>query len=125
VQLKGHAIECRINAESVPLGFLPSPGLITAWRHPQDSGIRVDTHCYAGYVISPFYDSLVAKVITTGGDRRQAIERMRFALENFLIQGVETTIPLHISVLNHPDFIHGRVHTRWLEDVVLPKQRRG
>lgn len=125
VQLEGHAIECRINAESVPSGFLPSPGLIKAWRHPQNSGVRVDTHCYAGYVIPPFYDSLVAKVIATGGDRGQAIERMRSALENFFIEGVETTIPLYLSVLSHPDFIHGRVNTRWLEDVVLPEQRRG
>jgi acetyl-CoA carboxylase biotin carboxylase subunit len=123
VQLNGHAIECRINAESVGSGFLPSPGLLKNWNPPNDSGIRVDTHCFSGYLTPPFYDSLLAKVISTGADRTQAIDRMKWALENFVIFGVDTTIPLHSLVLNHPDFINGKINTRWLEDMILPSVR--
>jgi len=123
VQSKGHAIECRINAESVYTDFAPSPGRIEKWGPPQDSGIRVDTHCYSGYLISPYYDSLIAKLITTGGDRDQAIERMQFALEKFVVSGVDTNIPFHQLLLKHPDFKKGNINTCWLEDVVLSKIR--
>lgn len=123
VRLNGHAIECRINAESVRSGFLPSPGLLKKWNPPNDSGIRVDTHCFSGYLMPPFYDSLLAKVISTGADRTQAIDRMKWALENFVIFGVDTTIPLHSLVLNHSDFINGKINTRWLEDMILPSVR--
>ena len=123
VQLKGHAIECRINAESVYTGFTPSPGRIEKWGPPQDSGIRVDTHCHPGYLITPYYDSLIAKLITAGGDRDQAIERMQCALEKFVVSGVDTNIPFHQLLLKHPDFKSGEINTRWLEDVVLSKIR--
>ena len=123
VQSKGHAIECRINAESAYTDFAPSPGRIEKWGPPQDSGIRVDTHCYSGYLISPYYDSLIAKLITTGGDRDQAIERMQFALEKFVVSGVDTNIPFHQLLLKHPDFKKGNINTCWLEDVVLSKIR--
>lgn len=115
VQLTGHAIECRINAESAELGFQPCPGRIGQWVEPQGTGIRVDSHCYSGYFISPFYDSLLAKVITLGTDRSQAMERMRSALENFVVTGIETTIPFLRSILNQPQVIKGEIHTRWIE----------
>ena len=83
----------------------------------------MDTHCFSGYFTPPFYDSLLAKVISTGADRTQAIDRMKWALENFVIFGVDTTIPLHSLVLNHPDFINGKINTRWLEDMILPSVR--
>ena len=124
VRLRGHAIECRINAESAHRNFAPFPGQIEKWLPPKAPGIRIDSHCYSGYIIPPYYDSLIAKLITTGRDRTQAIERMRSALEKFIVIGVDTTIPFHQVLLKHPDFTNGRVNTRWLEDVVLPKIRR-
>jgi len=124
IQINGHAMECRINAESPSSGFAPSPGRIERWEPPQDNGIRLDTHCYTGYVIPPFYDSLIAKLIITGANRKQAIERMRTALDQFLISGVDTNIAFHQMLLKHPDFEKGKINTRWLEDTVLPNIRR-
>jgi acetyl-CoA carboxylase biotin carboxylase subunit len=120
---QGHAIECRINAESPHNGFFPAPGRIEQWTFLENADVRMDTHCFPGYTIPPYYDSLIAKVIARGQDRSQAIERMQYFLENFIVAGVETTIPFHRGLLRHPDFLRGRVSTRWLEEVVLPSLR--
>jgi acetyl-CoA carboxylase biotin carboxylase subunit len=114
VVLRGHAIECRVNAED-PEEFLPSPGKITTLRLPGGPGIRVDTHAYAGYTIPPYYDSLVAKLIAHGQDRAEALSRMRRALQEFVVQGIRTTIPFHLRVMDHPDFVKGAVSTNFLE----------
>ncbi|MGE5253413.1 MAG: acetyl-CoA carboxylase biotin carboxylase subunit [Planctomycetaceae bacterium] len=119
VKLRGHSIECRINAESPQQGFRPCPGRMDLWKAPRGDGIRVDSHCYAGYFVPPHYDSLLAKVIAWGRNRLEAIARMQRALEDFLVTGVETTIPFHRFLLKNPDFIQGAVHTRWIEDVLL------
>jgi len=108
VEFRGHSIECRINAEDPDNGFAPSPGRITSLHLPGGKGIRVDTHIYAGYEIPPFYDSMLGKLIVRADDRREAIDRMRGALEEFVIEGVPTTIPLHLRIMNDPVFIDGR-----------------
>jgi len=113
VTIQGHAIECRINAEN-PDTFAPSPGRITALNLPGDVGIRVDTAAYTDYVIPPFYDSLVAKLIASGRDRAEAIARMRRALDMFVVEGIYTTIPLHRCVMQDPDFIAGKFDTSFL-----------
>lgn len=115
----GHAIECRINAEQVEQDFRPSPGLITQWQPPAGSGIRVDTHCYSGYPVPPYYDSLMAKLIVHGGDRAAAISAMTRALGAFHVAGVHTTIPFHQQVLKHADFLTANVTTRWVEQTLL------
>jgi acetyl-CoA carboxylase biotin carboxylase subunit len=120
VQLNGHAIECRINAESPEAGFRPCPGLIEQWVPPRGQNIRVDTHCYSGYLVPPYYDSLLAKLITSGDSRLEAIERMHSALENFVVSGIDTTIPFLYSLLENSDFINGEINTRWLEDKISP-----
>jgi len=114
VRLSGHSIECRINAED-PDRFLPSPGRLTNFRPPGGPGVRVDSHAYIGYVIPPFYDSLLAKLIVHGQDREEAIARMQRVLDEVVVQGVQTTIPFHQKVLRHPDFLAGRTSTRFLE----------
>ena len=114
VKLSGHAIECRINAEN-PDTFAPSPGRITGWNVPGDIGIRVDTAAYTDYVIPPYYDSLVAKLIAEGRDRDEAIARMRRALDMFVVEGIYTTIPLHQRIMRDPDFIAGKVDTNFLQ----------
>ena len=119
VRLTGHAIECRINAEDASLNFAPRPGRLTAWSAPVGVGIRVDTHCYPGYLVPPYYDSLLAKVITHGTDRMQALERMSAALARLEVGGIPTTAPFHQQVLVHEDFKAGRVTTRWVEDKFL------
>src|SRR5579872_73539 len=113
VSIRGHAIECRINAEN-PDTFAPSPGRITGLNLPGDVGIRVDTAAYTDYVIPPFYDSLVAKLIAFGHDRTEAIARMRRALEMFVVEGIYTTIPLHQRIMQDPDFIAGKTDTTFL-----------
>jgi acetyl-CoA carboxylase biotin carboxylase subunit len=113
VTIKGHAIECRINAEH-PETFTPSPGRITALNLPGDVGIRVDTAAYTDYVIPPFYDSLIAKLIAYGRDRTEAIARMRRALDMFVVEGIYTTIPLHQRIMQDPDFIAGKFDTSFL-----------
>ncbi len=113
VTFEGHAIECRINAEN-PDTFAPSPGRITGLNLPGDIGIRVDTSAYTDYVIPPYYDSLVAKLIAHGSNRTEAIARMRRALEMFVVEGIYTTIPLHQRILCDPDFIAGKTDTNFL-----------
>ncbi len=119
VRVEGHAIECRINAESSTDGFRPCPGLITKWIPPEGQETRVDSHCYSGYFVPPFYDSLLAKLITKGDDRREAVDRMKEALTRFVVSGIETTIPFYQFMLKHPDYLEGKLNTRWVEDVLL------
>jgi acetyl-CoA carboxylase biotin carboxylase subunit len=119
VRLQGHSIECRINAELAEADFRPSPGMITQWMPPEGNGIRIDTHCFEGYSVPPFYDSLLAKVIASGNDRSEAIEYMRFALESFSVCGVDTTIPFLSKIIDHADFVNGNINTRWIEDVIF------
>jgi acetyl-CoA carboxylase biotin carboxylase subunit len=114
-RLRGHAIECRVNAEDPARNFQPSPGLITAYHPAGGPGVRVDTHIYAGYTVPPYYDSLLAKVIVHGNTREEALSRMRQALDSFIIEGVTTTIPFLGRVMRHPDFIAGKVDTKFLE----------
>jgi acetyl-CoA carboxylase, biotin carboxylase subunit len=114
-RLRGHAIECRINAEDPARNFQPCPGLITAYHPPGGPGVRVDTHVYAGYSVPPYYDSLLAKVIVHGNDREEALTRMGQALDSFILEGVTTTIPFLARVIRHPDFVAGDIDTRFLE----------
>ncbi|WP_227938476.1 acetyl-CoA carboxylase biotin carboxylase subunit [Alkalihalobacillus deserti] len=115
VTFQGWSIECRINAENPKKNFMPSPGKITNYLAPGGLGVRIDSAVYPGYVISPFYDSMVAKVITHGATRAEAIAKMKRALEEFEIEGVETTIPFHLRLLNHETFISGDFNTKFLE----------
>jgi acetyl-CoA carboxylase, biotin carboxylase subunit len=110
----GHAIECRVNAED-PATFRPSPGRITTLNLPSGAGVRVDTAIYDGYFVPPYYDSLIAKVVVHSRTRERAIARMRRALESMIVEGVKTTIPLHLRILNDPDFIAGNFSTRFME----------
>ena len=114
-KLSGHAIECRINAEDPAHDFRPSPGKITAFHAPGGPGIRIDTHVYAGYSVPPYYDSLLGKLIAYGGTREEALGRAYQALEEFIIEGVHTTIPFLRDVLRHPEFVAGNVDTHFLE----------
>jgi len=114
VERRGHAMECRINAED-PETFVPSPGRITAFRVPGGPGIRVDTAAYADAVIPPYYDSLIAKLIAYGRDRAEAIVRMKGALDGFVVEGIKTSIPLHKRILVDPHFIAGKFDTHFLE----------
>ncbi|HXI34750.1 MAG TPA: acetyl-CoA carboxylase biotin carboxylase subunit [Gemmatimonadales bacterium] len=114
-RLRGHAIECRVNAEDPYRNFQPSPGQITAYHPPGGPGVRVDTHIYAGYTVPPYYDSLLAKVIVHGNTREEALARMRQALDSFIIEGVTTTIPFLARVMRHPDFVAGTIDTKFLE----------
>jgi acetyl-CoA carboxylase biotin carboxylase subunit len=117
VAVQGHSLECRINAED-PDRFLPSPGKLTNLRVPGGPGVRVDSHAYVGYVIPPFYDSLLGKLVTHGRDRDEAIGRMQRALDEMVVEGIQTTIPFHQKVLRHPEFLAGRTSTRFLERLV-------
>jgi len=115
VKARGHAIECRVNAEDPSRNFQPSPGKITVFHPPGGPGVRVDTHIYAGYTVPPYYDSLLAKVIVHGNDRAEALARMHQALEGFIIEGVTTTIPFLGRVIMDPLFQAGHVDTKFLE----------
>lgn len=119
IRFHGWSIECRINAEDPNNNFLPSPGTITEYETPGGPGVRVDSAAFSGYVVQPFYDSMIAKLITWGRDRDEAIARMLRALAEYKIEGIKTTIPLHTEVLRHPAFQSGDVHTLFLEEVVL------
>jgi acetyl-CoA carboxylase, biotin carboxylase subunit len=110
----GHAIECRVNAED-PVTFTPSPGRITTLNLPSGTGVRVDTAIYDGYFVPPYYDSLIAKVVVHSRSRERAIARMRRALESMVVEGIKTTIPLHLKILNDPDFIAGNISTRFMD----------
>ncbi len=114
IKLSGHAIECRINAED-PERFIPSPGKITFLSLPGGPGVRVDTAIYGGYLIPSHYDSLIAKLIVHGKNREEAITKMKRALDEFVIEGVNTTIPFHKKVMNNPDFISGNFNTNFIE----------
>jgi acetyl-CoA carboxylase biotin carboxylase subunit len=114
IQLLGHAIECRINAED-PVRMTPSPGVVTKFCTPGGPGIRVDTAMDTSGVVSPFYDSMIAKLIAYGRDREEALARMRRALDEFVIEGIQTNIALHRRILDHPDFQKGPVSTRFLD----------
>jgi acetyl-CoA carboxylase biotin carboxylase subunit len=116
VRLQGHAIECRVNAEDPARGFAPSPGLVRNVHFPGGPGIRVDTHLFAGAEIPPYYDSLVAKVLAHGVDRAEALARMRRALEEFSLEGVQTTVGLLLEILKRPGFVSGRYDTGFLEE---------
>jgi acetyl-CoA carboxylase biotin carboxylase subunit len=112
---KLHSIECRINAEDPYNDFRPSPGMITNLHLPGGHGVRVDTHVYSGYVIPPYYDSMIAKLITTAQTRQEAINKMKRALEEFYIDGIKTTIPFHLRLMSHPDYVKGNYTTKFME----------
>jgi acetyl-CoA carboxylase biotin carboxylase subunit len=114
IQFRGHAIECRINAET-PDTFMPSPGKIITYNIPKGPGVRVDTAVYQGGIIPPYYDSMVAKVIVYGKDREEAILRMKRALETMVLEGISHNIPMHLKILNEPDFLNGNFSTHFME----------
>ncbi len=113
---KAHSIECRINAEDIAHDFRPSPGLITTWHSPGGHGVRVDTHAYAGYKIEPFYDSMIAKLIVTAQTREEAISKMQRALDEFVIEGIHTTIPFHEKLMKDENFRKGTYTTNFIEN---------
>jgi acetyl-CoA carboxylase biotin carboxylase subunit len=114
VVVRGHALECRINAED-PRTFMPSPGKVDLWHPPGGPGIRVDSHLYSGYTVPPFYDSLVAKVIAHGDSRASAIARMGIALSEMVVDGIKTNIPLHIELCQDAAFRAGGTDIHYLE----------
>ncbi len=116
IELRGHAIECRINAEDPERDFLPCPGKIVTYHTPGGPGVRIDSHVYSEYVIPPFYDSMIAKLIVWGATRQQAIARMIRALDEFIIEGVKTTIPFHQEVLRSPEFLDGKFGTDFIKN---------
>lgn len=117
IKLQGHAIECRINAEDSENNFMPSPGKIEACHLPGGRNVRLDTHIYQNYQVLPFYDSMIAKLITNGKDRNESLQIMKRALEEFLIEPIKTTIPFHRKVLNHPLFVEGKFSTHFISEV--------
>jgi len=119
IRITGHAIECRINAEDWERNFMPNPGEIISFHVPGGPGIRVDTHAYQRYHIPPFYDSLIAKLIAFGKDREEALARLNRALDEFIIEGIKTTIPFHKKLINRPEFIEGRFDTGFLDRIDL------
>lgn len=114
IQFRGHAFECRINAED-PDNFMPSPGLVKHFHAPGGNGVRMDSHLYSGYSVPPHYDSLIGKIITWGETRAEAMGRMRNALDEIIIDGIKTNVPLHIDLMNDKGFIHGGVNIHYLE----------
>ena len=120
---KLHSIECRINAEDPYNDFRPSPGKITTLHTPGGHGVRLDTHVYSGYVIPPYYDSMIAKLITTAQTREEAILKMKRALDEFVIEGIQTTIPFHRQLMDHPDYLAGNYTTKFMESFVMEPQK--
>jgi acetyl-CoA carboxylase biotin carboxylase subunit len=118
VRFNGHSIECRINAEDFFNNFIPSPGKIERFILPGGQGIRVDTHVHQGSVISPHYDSMIAKLIVHGSNRAEAVNKMRTALEGFYVDGVDTTIPLHLNIMENKEFIDGNITTNFIKDAL-------
>jgi acetyl-CoA carboxylase biotin carboxylase subunit len=116
VRFTGHSLECRITAESAENGFRPSPGLIIRWLPPTGPGVRLDSHCFAGYTVPPFYDSLLAKLIVHGKNRIGAVGRMQEALAGFEVSGIATTLPFLRSLVCQLDYIQGKINTRWIEE---------
>jgi acetyl-CoA carboxylase biotin carboxylase subunit len=121
IEFRGHAIECRINAED-PVTFVPSPGVIQAFSVPGGPGVRVDTYAHSECTVSPYYDSLIAKIITHGRDRTEAIARMRRTLEMTVVDGIKTSIPMHLKILADPDFIAGRLSTSFMDRYAVEKK---
>ena len=121
INFKGHAIECRVTADDAKDDFMPSPGDITYFALPSGNNVRVDTHCHQGCTISPYYDSLLAKLITTGDTRAEALANMKTALAYFKIEGIETNIPFLQFLIEQPEFATGDIHIKWIENTVLPK----
>ncbi|MEE2655623.1 MAG: acetyl-CoA carboxylase biotin carboxylase subunit [Pseudomonadota bacterium] len=117
ITFDGHAIECRINAER-PVDFIPSPGEISTYHPPGGIGVRVDSGLYAGYTVLPHYDSLISKLVVHGSSRNECLMRLHRALEEYVITGIETTIPLHQDIIKHPDFVNGDYNIHWLENFV-------
>jgi acetyl-CoA carboxylase biotin carboxylase subunit len=122
IQLRGHAIECRINAEN-PVTFVPSPGRITQLHVPGGPGIRVDSHVYQNYYVPPYYDSLIGKVIAHGDTREQALARMRTALSEMIVEGIQTNLPLHQDLLNDAAFMRGGINIHFLEDRMAAQKK--
>ncbi|HWC08714.1 MAG TPA: acetyl/propionyl-CoA carboxylase subunit alpha, partial [Solirubrobacterales bacterium] len=120
VTISGHAIEVRINAESPERDFAPTPGTLSVWAPPQGSDVRVDTACFPGWSVPPYYDSLLAKLIASGPDRAAALARTRQALTHLRVEGVETTAGFALDLLAHPDVVAGAVHTKWVEETFMP-----
>jgi acetyl-CoA carboxylase biotin carboxylase subunit len=120
IQFSGHAIECRVTAEDSSNDFMPTPGRITRFVVPYGENVRVDTHCHQGYMISPFYDSLLAKVVATGENRDQALEHLKAALADFEIEGVKSNIPFLQYLISRPEFEAGDINVKWIETSVLP-----
>ena len=120
IQLTGHAIEVRINAEDPRQNFRPAPGRITGWLPPGGPGVRFDSHVYTGYEITPFYDSLIGKLIVWGTDRDHALRRLHRALSECAVTGIPTTIDFHLQLLDRPEFRSGDVHTKFVEQEMLP-----
>jgi acetyl-CoA carboxylase biotin carboxylase subunit len=123
ITLRGHAIECRINAED-PYKFTPSPGRITSYHPPGGPGIRVDSHVYAGYSVPPNYDSMVGKVIAYGATRDQAIRRMRIALSEMAVEGILTNLPLHRELLHDSRFLRGGTSIHYLEQKLAQESKQ-
>jgi acetyl-CoA carboxylase biotin carboxylase subunit len=122
IQMRGHAIECRVNAED-PVTFQPSPGVIHAFSVPGGPGVRVDTFAHSECTIPPYYDSMIAKIIVHGRDRQEAIARMRRTLEMTVIEGIKTSIPLHLKILSDPDFVAGRLSTSFMERYLVEQKK--
>jgi acetyl-CoA carboxylase biotin carboxylase subunit len=122
ITVKGHAIECRINAED-PFNFMPSPGRITMWHAPGGPGVRVDSHVYTNYFVPPNYDSMVGKIIVYGDTRDQAIARMRTALSETLVEGISTNIPLHRELMVDAKFMSGGTNIHYLEEWIAARKR--
>jgi len=123
IEVRGHALECRINAED-PYQFTPSPGRITSYHPPGGPGIRVDSHVYAGYTVPPFYDSMIGKVIAYGATREQAIQRMRIALSEMVVEGIQTNIPLHLDLLHDMRFVRGGTSIHYLEQKLAQEAKK-
>jgi acetyl-CoA carboxylase biotin carboxylase subunit len=122
IEFRGHAIECRINAEDPDNNFMPSPGKIETWIVPGGPHIRVDSHCYSGYSIPPYYDSMIAKFIAYGKNRHEAIAIMLRALKETQIGPIKTTVPLHEKILNRPRFRQGAVSTHFIDVHIVPRK---
>jgi len=118
----GHAMECRINAEDPYNDFRPSPGRITSFHTAKGHGVRVDTHAYADYTVPPYYDSMIAKLICRAQTREECIKKMERALEEFVVEGIKTTIPFHKKLMKDPDFIAGNFHTGFLNTFDFKKE---
>ena len=124
IKLRGHAIECRINAENPELNFRPSPGTITALYVPGGPGIRIDGAVYQGYTITPYYDSMISKLIAHGSTREDAIKKMRWALAEFIVEGVDTNIDFHLDLIKRPEFISGNYDIGFLNRYMEQKKNK-